>query len=74
MTDTDSNIDARWNGQIIGQGGPTDEQFANLWTQLATKYASEEKMIFGVMNEVCLHSLTVRYILHTSNTSFVIAT
>ncbi|KAI1193537.1 glycoside hydrolase family 5 protein [Nemania serpens] len=42
---------ARWNGQIIGQGGPTDDQFASLWSQLATKYASEEKIIFGLMNE-----------------------
>ena len=31
---------ARFNGQIIGQssGGPTDAQFADLWSQLATKY------------------------------------
>ncbi|KAI0912246.1 glycoside hydrolase family 5 protein [Ustulina deusta] len=42
---------ARWNGQIIGQGGPTDDEFANLWSQLATKYASEEKIMFGLMNE-----------------------
>ena len=42
---------ARWDGGIIGQGGPTNEQFTNLWTQLATKYKSEAKVIFGVMNE-----------------------
>ncbi|KAK3938660.1 glycoside hydrolase family 5 protein [Diplogelasinospora grovesii] len=42
---------ARWNGQIIGQGGPTNDQFVNLWTQIATKYASQSKMVFGVMNE-----------------------
>ncbi|KAJ8123786.1 hypothetical protein ONZ43_g343 [Nemania bipapillata] len=42
---------ARWNGQIIGQGGPTNDQFANLWSQLATKYASEAKIMFGLMNE-----------------------
>ncbi|KAI0514462.1 glycoside hydrolase family 5 protein [Xylaria bambusicola] len=42
---------ARWNGQIIGQGGPTNEQFASLWRQIATKYASEEKIMFGLMNE-----------------------
>ncbi|MCJ1474939.1 hypothetical protein MMC13_003599 [Lambiella insularis] len=42
---------ARWNGGIIGQGGPTNEQFANLWSQLATKYASESKVMFGLMNE-----------------------
>lgn len=42
---------ARWDGQIVGQGGPTDEQFADVWTQLATKYKGEEKIIFGLMNE-----------------------
>jgi endoglucanase len=42
---------ARWNGGIIGQGGPTDTQFANLWSQLATKYKSTDKMVFGLMNE-----------------------
>ncbi|KAJ3814343.1 endoglucanase [Lentinula aff. lateritia] len=42
---------ARWNGLIIGQGGPTNDQFAAIWTSIATKYADEEKIIFGVMNE-----------------------
>ncbi|KZP31156.1 glycoside hydrolase family 5 protein [Athelia psychrophila] len=42
---------ARWDGEIIGQGGPTNAQFANLWSQVATKYASESKIIFGIMNE-----------------------
>jgi endoglucanase len=42
---------ARWNGLIIGQGGPTNEQFAALWASIAAKYANEEKIIFGVMNE-----------------------
>ncbi|EPS25573.1 Endoglucanase EG-II [Penicillium oxalicum] len=42
---------ARWNGGVIGQGGPTDDQFTSLWTQLATHYKSESKIIFGVMNE-----------------------
>jgi endoglucanase len=42
---------ARWNGQIIGQGGPTNAQFASIWSQLAAKYASNSKIIFGVMNE-----------------------
>ena len=34
--------------QIIGQGGPTNDQFAKLWSQIATKYASNSKIIFGV--------------------------
>jgi endoglucanase len=42
---------ARWNGGIIGQGGPTNVQFADLWTQLATKYADNEFVIFELMNE-----------------------
>ncbi|KAF8578407.1 glycoside hydrolase family 5 protein [Ramaria rubella] len=42
---------ARWNGGVIGQGGPTNAQFASIWSQLATKYASTSKIIFGVMNE-----------------------
>ncbi|KAI8624438.1 glycoside hydrolase family 5 protein [Xylariaceae sp. FL1651] len=45
------DVNARWNGQIIGQGGPTNDQFANVWSQLATKYASKAKVIFGLMNE-----------------------
>ncbi|KAK3378706.1 glycoside hydrolase family 5 protein [Lasiosphaeria ovina] len=45
------DVNARWNGQIIGQGGPDNSQFTNLWTQLATKYASQQKIIFGVVNE-----------------------
>jgi endoglucanase len=48
---------ARWNGGIIGQGGPSDAQFVNLWTQLATHYKSNSKVIFGIMNEP--HDLTI---------------
>jgi len=42
---------ARWNGQIIGQGGPTNAQFAAFWGALAAKYATTKNIIFGVMNE-----------------------
>lgn len=28
---------ARFENKIIGQGGPTDEEFANLWGQIALK-------------------------------------
>ncbi|KAF9015554.1 endoglucanase [Cyathus striatus] len=42
---------ARWNGQIISQGGPTDAQYASIWSQLAAKYKDNPKIIFGVMNE-----------------------
>jgi len=42
---------ARWNGGIIGQGGPTNAQFASVWSQVAAKYASQSRIIFGIMNE-----------------------
>ncbi|KAI0068283.1 endoglucanase [Artomyces pyxidatus] len=42
---------ARWNGAIIGQGGPTNAQFASIWSQLAAHYANQPRIIFGVMNE-----------------------
>ncbi|OCL15223.1 glycoside hydrolase family 5 protein [Glonium stellatum] len=42
---------ARFNGGIIGQGGPANEVLVNLWTQLATHYANESRIVFGVMNE-----------------------
>lgn len=42
---------ARWNGGIIGQGGPTDDQFVSLWKRLATKYADSDKVVFELMNE-----------------------
>ncbi|KAI9817637.1 MAG: hypothetical protein M1832_004641 [Thelocarpon impressellum] len=42
---------ARWNGQIIGQGGPSNGDFAKVWSDLAAKYAGEDMIAFGVMNE-----------------------
>lgn len=42
---------ARWNGQIIGQGGPSNADFASLWSQIATKYKGQSKVAFAVMNE-----------------------
>ncbi|KAI9633316.1 carboxymethylcellulase [Dioszegia hungarica] len=42
---------ARWNGGIIGQGGPSNADFANLWSNLAKRYATEPRIIFGIMNE-----------------------
>lgn len=50
---------ARWDGDIIGQsdGAVTNEHFASLWSQLATKYAGSPKIAFGVMNEPhCLYT------------------
>lgn len=41
----------RWDGAIIGSGGPTTMQFANLWSALAGKYANQTNVIFGIMNE-----------------------
>ncbi|KAH8669867.1 glycoside hydrolase superfamily [Ilyonectria robusta] len=42
---------ARFDDGIIGQGGPSNEVYADLWTQLAHKYAKEDRVIFGLMNE-----------------------
>ncbi|KAF5352522.1 hypothetical protein D9756_006054 [Leucocoprinus leucothites] len=42
---------ARWNGQVIAQGGPTNDQYASIWSQLAAKYKGNKKIIFGIMNE-----------------------
>ncbi|KXH64496.1 cellulase [Colletotrichum salicis] len=49
---------ARWNGGIIGQGGPTDDQFVSLWTQLAAKYKDNANVVFELMNEP--HDLDVK--------------
>ncbi|TFK77271.1 endoglucanase [Pluteus cervinus] len=42
---------ARWNGAIISQGGPTDAQYTSLWSQIASRYKDNPKIIFGIMNE-----------------------
>ncbi|KAF2424390.1 cellulase-domain-containing protein [Tothia fuscella] len=44
---------ARWNNMIIAQtpGGPTNEQLASLWSQLATKYKDQPQVAFDIMNE-----------------------
>ncbi|KAF9564541.1 cellulase-domain-containing protein [Agrocybe pediades] len=42
---------ARFNGKIIGQGGPTNGLFSQLWTNIASKYSSESNILFGIMNE-----------------------
>ncbi|KAG1815176.1 glycoside hydrolase family 5 protein [Suillus subaureus] len=42
---------ARYNGQIIGQGGPSNEIFAELWSNIASHWKNETKVMFGVMNE-----------------------
>ncbi|KAJ7707836.1 endoglucanase [Mycena metata] len=42
---------ARWEGTIIGQGGPTNAQFAAIWGEIAAFYKDEPKIIFGIMNE-----------------------
>lgn len=47
----------RWNGGIVGQGGPTHAQFADVWSKLASKYSSQKNIAFGLMNEP--HDLTM---------------
>lgn len=34
--------------KIIGQGGPSNDIFASLWSNIAAKYANNDKIIFGV--------------------------
>ncbi|KAH7921564.1 glycoside hydrolase family 5 protein [Leucogyrophana mollusca] len=42
---------ARYDGEIIGQGGPTNEVFAELWYNIASYWKDEANVVFGVMNE-----------------------
>ncbi|KAJ6469472.1 endoglucanase [Mycena sanguinolenta] len=42
---------ARWDNAIIGQGGPTNAQFAATWAEVAAMYKDSPKVIFGLMNE-----------------------
>ncbi|KIJ63194.1 glycoside hydrolase family 5 protein [Hydnomerulius pinastri MD-312] len=42
---------ARYDGEIIGQGGPSNEIFAELWYNIADYWKNESSVIFGVMNE-----------------------
>lgn len=42
---------ARYNNGIIGQGGPSDDDFATLWSNIAAKYADNDRVVFGLMNE-----------------------
>jgi endoglucanase len=58
---------ARWNGQIVGQGGPADAQLADVWKQLAQKYRSQSKIAFGVMNEPHVGHLSYPNLLNTNN-------
>ncbi|MCJ1426556.1 hypothetical protein MMC29_004459 [Sticta canariensis] len=41
----------RYDGEIVGQGGPTNQQFASLWWQLGSKYRKQKKVMMGLMNE-----------------------
>lgn len=42
---------ARFDGKIIGEGGPVDAAFVDIWKRLATYYKDDEKLVFGLMNE-----------------------
>lgn len=35
----------------MGQGGPSNGDLVSLWAQIAVHYASEGRVIFGVINE-----------------------
>ncbi|KIH86820.1 endoglucanase 2 [Sporothrix brasiliensis 5110] len=42
---------ARFNGGIVGQGGPSDDMFVAIWAALAKMYADEPKVVFEITNE-----------------------
>lgn len=42
---------ARFNGGIVGQGGPSDDMFVAIWVALAKMYADEPKVVFEITNE-----------------------
>lgn len=41
----------RWNKGIIGQGGPSNEQFSHLWSLFAKKCGKDDRVVMGIMNE-----------------------
>ncbi|CAK7211567.1 hypothetical protein SBRCBS47491_001168 [Sporothrix bragantina] len=42
---------ARFNGGIVGQGGPSDDMFVAIWVALAKKYAKDSRVVFEITNE-----------------------
>eukprot|EP01088_Endostelium_zonatum_P016820 TRINITY_DN469_c4_g1_i1.p1 TRINITY_DN469_c4_g1~~TRINITY_DN469_c4_g1_i1.p1 ORF type:complete len:334 (+),score=76.98 TRINITY_DN469_c4_g1_i1:36-1037(+) len=42
---------ARYRGQVIGSGAVPNSAFADFWRRLATQFKSNNKTIFGLMNE-----------------------
>lgn len=36
---------ARWNGEIISQGGPTNEQYGSIWYQLGQVYGNNDRLL-----------------------------
>lgn len=42
---------ARYNGGVVGTGSVPNAAFADLWSRLATRYKSNNKVIFAIMNE-----------------------
>jgi endoglucanase len=42
---------ARFQGNIIGQGGPSNAMFAQLWANIASKFSNQPNAIFDLMNE-----------------------
>ncbi|KKF95440.1 Endoglucanase EG-II [Ceratocystis platani] len=49
---------AHYEGQIIGQGGPTNEVFGKLWTNIMEPWKDDDHVIVGVMNEP--HDLDIK--------------
>lgn len=49
---------ARFNGSIIGQGGPDDDALVDLWSNIAEKYKKNDRIVYGIMNEP--HDLDIK--------------
>ncbi|KAL5611857.1 hypothetical protein BROUX41_000569 [Berkeleyomyces rouxiae] len=42
---------ARFDNGIVGQGGPSNDVFAKLWTNIAAPWKDNDHVVFGLMNE-----------------------
>ena len=64
----------RWNGGVIGEaGGPDAKYFANIWSQLASKYKAQSRIIMGLMNEPHDRESKSAYIVQVGLTISIVA-
>lgn len=58
---------ARYNNVVIGTGNVPASSFADFWTRLANEFKSNDKIIFGIMNEP--HDMPTELWLSDANTA-----